>query len=109
MEATPSEHLTFVVNSNGTPFTSDSFGGWFRKQCRAAGLPKNCASHGLRKAACRRLAEAGCSVHQIAAISGHKTLTEVERYTREAEKARMARAAMQMSAAAFPGQTANKK
>ena len=29
--------------------------------------------HGLRKAMCRRLAEAGCSASQIAAISGHKT------------------------------------
>ena len=35
----------------------------------------------LRKAACRRLAEAGCTAHQIAAIGGHLTLRGVERYT----------------------------
>jgi len=36
-----------------------------------AGLPAKCVSHGLRKAAMRRLAEAGKTVSQIAAVSGH--------------------------------------
>ncbi|TMJ98788.1 MAG: phage integrase family protein [Alphaproteobacteria bacterium] len=49
---------------------------------------------GLRKAACRRLAEAGCSANEIAAISGHVSLREVERYTRAADQARMARNAV---------------
>jgi integrase len=40
---------------------------------RKAGLPDRCVAHGLRKAACRRLAEAGATAKQIAAISGHKT------------------------------------
>jgi integrase len=84
--ATPSHDLTFL------PFTSSAFGHWFREQCRAAGLPRNCAAHGLRKAACRRLAEAGCSANVIASISGHRTLKEVERYTKAADQARMARA-----------------
>jgi integrase len=57
-------------------------------------LPKHCAAHGLRKAACRRLAEAGCSANVIAAISGHMTLREVERYTRAADQERMARLGM---------------
>jgi hypothetical protein len=43
---------------------------------------------------CRRLAEAGCTAHQIAAISGHKSLREVERYTKTADQKRMAIAAM---------------
>jgi integrase len=55
-------------------------------------LPAHCAAHGLRKAACRRLAEAGCSANVIAAISGHTSLREVERYTRAADQERMARA-----------------
>jgi hypothetical protein len=36
---------------------------------------KRCVAHGLRKAALRRLAEAGASTKQICAISGHKTLS----------------------------------
>jgi hypothetical protein len=42
-------------------------------------------------ASARRLAEAGCSANVIAAISGHKSLSEVERYTIAANQERMAR------------------
>jgi hypothetical protein len=42
----------------------------------------------------RRLAEAGCTTKQIASISGHKTLSEVERYTASADQERMAREAI---------------
>jgi integrase len=38
--------------------------------------------HGLRKLAAAALAEAGCTVHEIAAITGHRTLSMVELYTR---------------------------
>jgi len=94
LEATPSEHLTFIVNAWGKPFTPGAFSNWFREQCDAAGLPKVCSAHGLRKAACRRFAEAGCSAHEIMAISGHVTLAEVQRYTVAADRARLAKRAM---------------
>ncbi len=54
-----------------------------------AELP-NCTAHGLRKARAHRLAEAGATPHEIAAVTGHATLAEVERYTRAAERAGMA-------------------
>jgi integrase len=60
---------------------------------RISGLPKHYSAHGLRKAGCRRLAEAGCSANEIAAWSG-QSLREVERYTRAADQARLARNAM---------------
>ena len=44
----------------------------------------------------RRLAEAGCSANIIASITGHRSLNEVERYTRAADQARMAREGMAM-------------
>jgi len=40
-------------------------------------------------------AEAGCSASEIAAITGHKTLAEVERYTRAADQERLARQAIE--------------
>jgi integrase len=92
--ATPSEHLILLTTSYGKPFTAAGFGNWFRDRCNEAGLPKECAAHGLRKAACRRLAEAGCSANVIASISGHTTLREVERYTKAADQERMARDGM---------------
>jgi integrase len=91
LDATPSGHLTFLTTAFGKPFAAAGFTNWFREACNAAGLPRGTSAHGLRKAACRRLAEAGCSANQIAAISGHKSLAEVERYTIAANQERMAR------------------
>ena len=86
-------NLAFLVTERGGPFTAKSFGNWIRDICDAAGLPQ-CSSHGLRKAAARRLAEAGASTSEIAAITGHASLQEVERYTQSREQ----KAARQVSA-----------
>jgi integrase len=94
LDATPSEHLTFLVTTTGKPFGANHFSETFREWCDAAGLPKHCSAHGLRKAACRRLAEAGASANEIASISGHANLNEVARYTKAADQARLARNAM---------------
>jgi len=59
-----------------------------------AGL-RHCSAHGLRKAAARRLAEAGCTAHEIAAITGHASLNEVQRYTRAADQQKLAASAME--------------
>ena len=88
LDATPGEHLTFLVNRNGKPYHPLGFSEWFRSLCNAAGLPTRCVFHGLRKAGCRRLAEAGCSANEIAAWSGHATLGEVARYTKAADQER---------------------
>jgi len=93
LDATPTTHLTFLTTSGGKPFSAAGFGNWFRDVCDQAGL-SGFSAHGLRKAGCRRLAEAGCSAHEIAAWSGHRTLSEVAHYTRAADQVAMARAAM---------------
>jgi integrase len=97
IDATPSEHLTFLVTATGKPYGGNAFSEQFRNWCDAAGLPRRCKPHGLRKAACRRLAEAGCSSSEIMAISGHATMKEVVRYTAAADRARLARNAMTRS------------
>ena len=61
---------------------------------KIAGLPPHCVAHGLRKAALRRLAEHGSTTKEIAAISGHRSLKEIERYTARADQARLAQAAV---------------
>jgi len=95
IDAMPSKgrHLTFLVTASGKPFSPAGFTNWFRDVCNEAGL-QGFSAHGLRKAGCRRLAEAGCSVHEIAAWSGHRTLSEIADYTRSVEQAAMAREAM---------------
>jgi integrase len=61
---------------------------------KQAGLPPRCVAHGLRKAALRRLAEHGSTTKQIAAVSGHRSLSEIERYTARADQAGLAAAAI---------------
>jgi len=86
---------TFLTTSFGRPFkTAAGFGNWFRQCCDEAGLPKGLSAHGLRKATARRLADLGCTAHQIAAVTGHAPLTEVQRYTKAADRKRLARQAM---------------
>jgi integrase len=84
---------TFLVTSFGKAFTPAGFGNWFRGACNAADCP-DVSAHGLRKATARRLAEIGCSANQIAAILGHASLSEVQRYTKAADRKRLAREAM---------------
>lgn len=86
--------LTFLTTEYGRPFTADGFGNWFRKTCDAAGVEKGYSAHGLRKAAGRRLADAGCTAHEIMAVLGHKSLSEAERYTRGADQKRNAQSAV---------------
>ncbi|MCT8999112.1 tyrosine-type recombinase/integrase [Chelativorans intermedius] len=93
IKATPVENMTFLTTAFGKPFTPAGFGNWFRDRCDEAGLP-HCSAHGLRKAAARRLAEAGCTNQQIKAITGHKTDKEVSRYTAAADQSRLATEAM---------------
>jgi integrase len=91
--AFPSGKATFLVSERGTPYTKESLGNWFKKQCVAAGLP-HCSAHGLRKAAARRMAEIGLSNQLIKSITGHTTEAEVSRYTKNADQASRAEMAM---------------
>jgi integrase len=93
--ALPKTNLTFILSERGAPFAAKNFSDWFKRQCRIAGL-HHCSAHGLRKACATRLANAGCSVSQIAAITGHKSLDEVAHYTRAADQERLARAALRI-------------
>jgi integrase len=92
--ATPIGNLTLLTMKSGKGYSANDFSDQFRAWCDAAGLGPQCTFHGLRKLALTRLANAGCSAHELAAISGHASLKEVERYTRKADQARLARAAL---------------
>ena len=85
-----SEDLRFLPYKS-VKSLGNAFGDW----CDAAGLPKECRAHGLRKARATMLANDGATAHQIAAVTGHKTLSEVQRYTLAAEQERLAAEAMQ--------------
>lgn len=91
--ASPSGQLAYLVTQFKQPFTVAGFGNWFRDAARAAGVD-GCTPHGLRKAAARRMAEIGLPNQLIKSITGHRTDSEVSRYTRDAEQMMRADAAM---------------
>ncbi|MGU3538875.1 tyrosine-type recombinase/integrase [Methylobacterium sp. A54F] len=91
---TARQHATIINTEFGKPFTVDGFSGFMRDAITAAELPLAAQPHGLRKAAGRRLAEAGCTAHEIMAVLGHSSLAEAERYTREANRANLSTGAI---------------
>jgi integrase/recombinase XerD len=110
LDAMPhSDALIFLLTEYGRPFASAAaFGNKFADWCNAAGLEpvvcddgkvRNYRAHGLRKAACKQLAHAGCTASEIMAVSGHSTLSEVQVYLNEVEQDRLAEAAMVKRAA----------
>jgi integrase len=94
IDACPSNHLTFLVTRQGQPFTDAGFTNWFRDRCNEAGLPNGLSAHGLRKARARLIAEKNGSAHAVAAVTGHKTLSEVQRYTARYDRRKLAVEAM---------------
>jgi integrase len=94
LQTWPKSHLVLLAHRRNKAYTAHSLGQYMAKNIEAAGLPQRCVAHGLRKAAARRLAEAGCSANEIKAITGHATLKEVERYTKAAEQKKLATAAI---------------
>lgn len=84
---TPDISPAFILSNKGKPYRAESLGNMFGYAARAAGM--NARLHGLRKAFCCYWAAKGASTHQIAAMAGHLTLSEVERYTRAADRTRM--------------------
>lgn len=94
LDKLPKDGLAFLATQYGKPFKDGaSFGNQFGEWCRTAGLEGRSA-HGLRKSAAVRLVEAGCSTKEVAAITGHASLREIERYTKAAEQQKLARQAI---------------
>lgn len=87
--------VTILANSRHQPWSPSILSTVFANETVRLGMG-GCTIHGLRKTAAAKLAEAGCSTRQIMAITGHSSLSEVERYTREADQRRLANDAMDM-------------
>lgn len=89
LELLPREYFLFITHSGGKPYKPETFGNWFKDQCKAAGLP-HCSPHGLRKALATRLANAGATPDEIRANLAHETNEEGKTYTKQADRARLA-------------------
>jgi integrase len=94
VKAGPSNGIYIVGLEDGRPMSAQTLTKLIRRAVRKAGLPAHCKAHGLRKAAMRRLAENEATTKQMAAVSGHKTLKELERYSEAADQVKLAAAAI---------------
>jgi integrase len=79
---TKARAVTVLETARGLPWIPGYLSRTLPTELVKIGLPRGLNIHGLRKLAAVRLAEAGCSAHEIAAITGHKTLAMVQHYTR---------------------------
>lgn len=103
IDACPSGHLTYLVTEFGKPFAAAGFGNKFAEWCEEAGLPavlgddgklRNYRAHGLRKGGATIAAERGATLNQLMAIYGWETAKEAVHYTKQADRTRLAVAAM---------------
>ena len=86
INASPTGDLAFIS------MTTDSFGQWFRRACKAAGVPGS--AHGLRKAGATRAANNGATVAELNAIYGWVGGKMAGLYTAKADRVRLAQNAM---------------
>ncbi len=90
--------VTLCVNSKGIPWKGNGFRSGFRKMLAAleaeGTIGRGCTFHGLRHDVATRLAEAGCSAEDIAAVLGQKSSRIAAHYAEKADRSRRTRAAI---------------
>jgi integrase len=94
LNACPANGMHLIGDQHGRPITRHVLTDMMVRAAKLAGLDRECVPHGLRKALLRRLAERGGTAKELAAVGGHKTLSEIERYTAAADQRRLSKAAM---------------
>lgn len=86
----------FIETAAGAPRSIKGFYVWLKSAIRAAGCDDDLSPHGLRGAAATRLIDAGATGAQVCAITGHRSLKEMERYVRDRNQRVLARSAIDM-------------
>lgn len=85
-------HLFLLSNQRGEPLKPGAFLRWCQEFCADARQARR-TPHGLRKNATIELFEAGCTTAEVAAITGHKSLSMLEHYGKRRSQPKIARLA----------------
>ena len=93
IDASKTGDLTFVCGQGGRPMVKESFGTWFRLACKEAGVPGR--AHGLARPGATQAANNGATVAQLEAIFGWRGGQMASLYTRQADRTRLAKEAME--------------
>jgi hypothetical protein len=76
----PKDHLRYIATPKGEPIGKKTLGRWFAEWCDAAGLPKRCRMHGLKKSAMCNIVLAGGTAPEMMAFSGHRDMRVAQGY-----------------------------
>ena len=86
---------TILANKFGRPWQDSNLSKQLGDAlAKIEGFPAGKNIHGLRKLAAVNLAQCGCSLHEIGAITGHKSLAMIQLYTAAVDQERLAEAAI---------------
>lgn len=85
---------TILTNALGGPWIQNTLSIVLPRALRALGLPKGMNVHGMRKLFAAGMAEMGATEKEIAANTGHRTLSMVQLYTNSASQQKLSRQAV---------------
>jgi integrase len=98
-EAPTHNAITLCANSRGRPWTASGFRASFRKELKKLEekqlIHPGLTFHGLRHTVATVLVEAGVSAEDVAAVLGQRSSKMAEHYSREADRSRRSKAAIQ--------------
>lgn len=89
LDTLPPGRMLYVAREDSAPCRPDTLAKELRAHLAALGIA-GYSFHGLKHTTGTALAEAGASAHEIQAILNHTTLQMAERYTRRADRRRLA-------------------
>jgi integrase len=101
--ACPSPALAIISKPDGSNYTKEALGNFFREAVEAAGIPvsrrgskdKGYSGHGLRKASATIAAESGATEAELNAMFGWSGHQMAQLYTKKADRKRLATRPMQ--------------
>jgi integrase len=100
LDGTKKRGTVMVLNERGKPYTSDGFRTMFARAIADLLEKKKVGGgltfHGLRHTWATKLADAGADAQTIMAITGHKSVQMVEKYTKTADRKRRAKAGLRL-------------
>ena len=88
----PTGETTFICGDQGQSLTKETFGNYFRHACNQAGINKS--AHRVRKISATLAANAGATVAQLKSLFGWEADNMASRYTKTADRRRLAREAI---------------
>jgi integrase len=94
IEANSNASDFLLVGERGRPLKAEALSAAIRRTLARCGI-KGYSAHGLRKNAAQELADAGCDIRLIMAVTGHRTMAMALHYFKRADQRRAARAAVE--------------